>query len=288
MTNEENSPMQQENAGPSSSVPGGRSSANRFAEAPKSSFNAMELTGIFVAVIPGIIVTLKVIFFAGGDLEILSLLVKTLNFPSLIIPTIYPFLGLALAMLIAHYHYYGLNPANKGKPFHMARPEGFIVEHRLFIVWIVCMSFIPLASALMGGFIIGVNAWSIIREESRKSKKEKGKDEYYSELGSSRVTVINLTVAVAFAFFLLLQSDQMWLPPERVAVDKRRPQLAYVLEVSDSFTTLFYPNHRVEIIRNERLRSRELCQLGDSFTDEFFFRPSFTSTRDSRSFLPHC
>lgn len=254
--------------------------AGRLHRSSRGIGNIISLTGFLVAVVPGAIVTLKVLFAADGDIEILALLSKTLNFTSLILPVLYPALGLAIAVLISSIHHYMLNPENRGKVFHAGSDEFTLLERYIFIAWFLLGSIcIPAFSFIAGTIIILTTLISISSDLVRT------KD---TSLPVARIRLIMISCGVAMMIFFSLQSGRLWLPEEHIVIDSQKSQAAYILETSGNFTTILYPNHKASIVANARLRSRELCEPATDLIDRFLNTPLSNLFSHQQKTSPPC
>jgi hypothetical protein len=209
---------------------------------------------LLIALVPVIAAAIRIWTYSGGDTTVFLVLLKTLNIPTVLIGTsvliIPSLILLAAIVLLSDWKARDWTEAwlKRHQRMWIAAPILFLV-----VAYTAPWSFF----ATLAGIALLVAFYFLIKRYWPWGKKYI-LDLLVAERGSSNGPDSIITIPSVIIVFLIAPAN-MWLPLERIQTTKSVEKTVYVLESTQEWTTLLSKDRKLEILRTDEVKSREIC-----------------------------
>ncbi|WP_157548083.1 hypothetical protein [Micromonospora sp. ATCC 39149] len=237
-------------------------------------------SGALLALTPVLVVSWNVHRISGGDRDVALLLFRTLNVPAAMFSLSFYLAPFALGAIVAMLMKWAIS----GRAF---RPKMLVAATSIFLVAFMTLPLIYTLSSLAGMGIGMALRFAGSRGGDEKQARRSREEE--------RLSFTPLQIAFLVAGFLG-SAMPVWLPHEEITIrgssaSSSTTMVGYVLESGDHTLTVLWEDFRPEILQQEIVLSRVICQpkLGklEGRVDQLF-RAGLNFTDSKRARLPYC
>ena len=205
-----------------------------------------------IALAPVVASALRVWMYSGGDVSLFLTLLSTLNIVSVLVGTSLVLapgvLALGLTILFTDREAVSwLNKRMSATPW-LSR----ILFPVVFFVSVYTLSWTSLL--MLAGVCVAFATFLIIRRGVRNRRSRKGRNRSKQDYAGpdSIVTII------AVLTMMLMTPNTMWLPLEKLTVEKQIVT-GYVLDVSSEWTTILASDRELHIVPSAQVTTRDVC-----------------------------
>jgi hypothetical protein len=236
-------------------------------------------TAVLIAIVPVVVAAVRIWLFSGGDTAVFLTLLRTLNIPAVLIGTIIvavPFvIILMLTILVTDW-----KARDQAKEWLSRRHWPAALIPILFFIFLYTTSWTILISlATLGAF---VGAYTLTRRYWPWGRKYIA-DIMIPRRGDHNGPVSIVTFTGVLVVFLIIPTS-MWLPLEKIDIDKSESRAAYVLESTQEWTTLLTSKYKIEVYHTKDIKSRAVCRssFGGSLSTLIYQRVDHSGAPDCK------
>lgn len=196
--------------------------------------------------------------YAGGDISLFLILLRTLDIPTVIIGTIT--LAIPYILMIIFLIFLTDYKARK-KIIDKLSAYSWVAAIGIPAVATIMLYTAPIPVIFYWTFVLLVGVAYALLKSIRIRRYPDGLMSKFSKVGSAWPKDWISTVFSVAATFLIIQSN-MWLPLERISFSSKK-EVGYVLQVTSEWTTLLTKNRGTVVIATKDIATREVCKVAN-------------------------